>query len=856
MFGAGGNARRVARAVCVLALIAPAHSGYRKAHAAEESEIQWSSQRPHSSRINPTGRSLNLAMPMSYKKHHLGEIAVRISPRDEISVPAEQFLRATERLLKPEAHQVIAALPSPNGYIALDQLRNAGLDIHYDPAIVALVLDLSVDQRARSTLSLGARHYVPDSANAVASANISAFVNMLFGVDYISQSEIDDGTGVKNPRLDLQAALNIMGWVLESEGTVESDDDFDRQNFKRRGSRLVKDWQANAMRLKLGDVDPVFSGFQRGTDVLGFTLEHNIRMLQPGRDIRATSRRSFRIERDSDVDIISNGQIVRRVRLAAGDYDMSDLPRTNGANMVTLIIRDDVGNENILEFTTFLDRSLLAPGITEWSASGGIKAFADDGEPDYASDDFTGSAYYRAGVTERLSAEVNLQGDKNVIMGGGGLLYGTEIGLFNVEAALSDIDKFGVGYGVNIDYHMAKNLLDWDGIYRNFNLSGEYRSDNFAAVNENNPRNDVWLILSASYGQQIWWDSNMAISTSYGFGRGTEGDYYRQTLSLSRTLSPYVYGSISASYTHDEDFVDADGRNSDDEFSASFRLTWRRGENSRITAAHDTYDNRSSVNYYSHAGKGVGAWSTNLRLEHDGGGRFNDSDEMQGGGAFRYTANRAYISATHSARFSGLRTDTTENRSTFRIETALACAGGMCGFGRPIYGPFALIRPHENIADKTVLINPTGDDVLAYADMFGPALVSNISTYSNSRLTFDVDDLPIGYDLGTGAFDLVAPYKAGYGLTVGSQYTVTAYGSMLDRYGEPVSLLTGNAWAESNPDRRVAIFTNRVGRFGAQGLAPGVWHLEMDTEPRSRYRIIVPEDAVGLVKTGTLRPVM
>jgi outer membrane usher protein len=133
--------------------------------------------------------------------------------------------------------------------------------------------------------------------------------------------------------------------------------------------------------------------------------------------------------------------------------------------------------------------------------------------------------------------------------------------------------------------------------------------------------------------------------------------------------------------------------------------------------------------------------------------------------------------------------------------------------------------------------------------------VSDMSPYAPSRVAYDVDKLPVGYDLGAGTFDLQPAYKSGYKLTVGSDYTVTGFGTLLDDKGEPVALLTGTAVQEGgDAGHKVSVFTNRSGRFGMQGLRPGRWLLDMATEPVTRYVLDIPKDAVGLVKLETLRP--
>jgi outer membrane usher protein len=52
----------------------------------------------------------------------------------------------------------------------------------------------------------------------------------------------------------------------------------------------------------------------------------------------------------------------------------------------------------------------------------------------------------------------------------------------------------------------------------------------------------------------------------------------------------------------------------------------------------------------------------------------------------------------------------------------------------------------------------------------------------------------------------------------------------------------------------VTLFTNREGRFGATGLAPGRWRIEMLTEPPTVYVIDVPADATGVFRTNDLTP--
>jgi len=61
---------------------------------------------------------------------------------------------------------------------------------------------------------------------------------------------------------------------------------------------------------------------------------------------------------------------------------------------------------------------------------------------------------------------------------------------------------------------------------------------------------------------------------------------------------------------------------------------------------------------------------------------------------------------------------------------------------------------------------------------------------------------------------------------------------------------------EQGPNGRVVtLFTSRDGRFSAQGLRPGVWRIEMPSEPPVAYRIDVAKPATSsLVSMGDLKP--
>ena len=164
----------------------------------------------------------------------------------------------------------------------------------------------------------------------------------------------------------------------------------------------------------------------------------------------------------------------------------------------------------------------------------------------------------------------------------------------------------------------------------------------------------------------------------------------------------------------------------------------------------------------------------------------------------------------------------------------------------------------EGFSDRTIkllLCASTATVSFGARPATGAAVVPDVPAYAPTNIGIDVADLPVGYSLGAGSFDLNAKYKAGYALEVGSDYSVSVVGTLLNEKGDPVGLTTGVAHPVDQPSKRVSIFTNASGKFGAEGLAPGRWNIEMSTDDTPTfYAIEIPTGTEGLFKAGILKP--
>lgn len=802
--------------------------------------------------------AMDMVVPLKEGSFYVGDVPLRIAPDQSVSIPSGPFLAIAAKVLRPETVTRIRAGLGGAEIAPIEAYRTSGIGLAFDPLKVELVLTAGVDQRARGAVSVLPFADEIASENAARPSMLSAYVNTRLAADYVWQSHGGD-TGLDAPRIDLEGAARLGNVVIEAEATIEGarqavlrgmlDDD---PRVVRRGTRAVYDLPGDAVRFKAGDVDVLRSGYQHGAAVLGLSAERAYGVLQPGRNIRSTGKRSFRIERPSNVAIRIDGIVFKQVRLEAGDYDLADLPLRAGANNITLEIEDDVGSRQVLEFTSFSGMTLLAKGIDEWGATAGLRSAIHDGELTYRSDAPIASGFYRYGFSEDLTAGAHVQADSLVTMAGLGAVWGTAFGLVAVEGAGSWHADLGAGYAMSVDYELT-NLADRYGFRHTLRLGAEVWSEAFTAAGIEWPSNERWLELSAHYSRTLPLDMTAAVSGTYGFLRDADSrDRYSLAGSLHRQLGADL--SLGLVLSHQA----GNERPEDNGTSGIVRLSWRPDERSFVDVSHETLDQRSYARYSRFGGEGVGSWSTDITLENGA-----EEGELNAHGSVNYVANRARVAVAHHATgdslygLRGSRVDGTirENRSSLLVETAIAYADGRVAIGRPVTNSFAIVDTHETLGGRPALVGRGGERVEARSDGLGPILIPDVSAYTNTRLQYDVADLPPGYDLGAGAFDLIAPHRSGYSLEVGSAYTVTAFGTLVGADGQPVALLTGAARPLDGPQTRtVEVFTNRAGRFSAQGLAPGRWVIEMRNGAAEAFLVDVPKGIVGLHDAGTLVP--
>ncbi len=805
--------------------------------------------------LNPTNRTFSLLVELREGDRKLGEAAIKIAPDDTISVNKAQFASACAPLLREEIAAQLSALPAKDGFLTISALNAAGFKTGFDSATMRLNFTPAVNQRPRGSVRI--LRGPPAGPQAERPARFSGYLNLRAGADYISAPA--EAGGFSAPRANLEAVLRWEDVVVETELSYDGGetgreplDETALAGFTRRGTRIVHDRPDDALRLQAGDINPPVTSFQRGPDLLGVSVERSLRKLRPSENIRPTGERSFRLARPSTVKVELNGTVARQLRLEPGEYDLKDLPLQSGANDIRLIITDDLGEQRTLEFTSYFDASLLAEDIYEWGFAAGARSDFEEAGLSYH-DDLIATGYYREGLTSEVTGEAHVQAGRDTAMAGAGVFTATPFGFFGLEGALSYHADFGAGGALEVNWDALNTTANGTSL----RLSADLRSAAFATVGQDEPHEHYWLSLLASYARELPLGIHSSLSGRYAFAsRSAEGgDAYSARLGLSRTIG-YDFG-VGLSLEYRSDALDTvltedDALSDDDELRAALRLWWRPDTGTHVDAHYETGTASARVGASRSVQRGTGSWAASIETLYD-----PSADDIAADARFAYEGNRAVVNLEHTASMylsadAGSRA-ITDQRTSLRLGTAIAFADGHVAVGRPITNGFAIVTSHDSIASHRLMLgdhtDPTG-----YNDALGPALVPDLPDYTPRTLRYDVEDLPVGYDLGDREFTLKPSYKSGYALIVGSAHSVSAFGTLLDGDGEPVGLVTGTVTPVDAEAPQVMLFTNGAGRFAAQGLAPGRWLIEMATAPVQRYVLEIPPQTQGLHRAGTLTP--
>lgn len=778
--------------------------------------------------------SVQFVLPLLINKSLSGEINSTIAlpaledkgdleSETPVSLPSKRLRELLSQHANEE--QLGKWLPSDTGegQIELTTLRARGLQINYDSSLLEITAvvprlglqQVSIRNRGRPVLS---NHYQQ--------ANVASGLSYRIRDRYNHRDTRGNRSGLVGVQADISGFTSVggfNGWSLYYDANYDQTEDV---KLAREDVTLVKDFYERGLRLSIGDVRPTVSRFQASPDLLGVSLERNYRDINPFRNLRPSGRSTFTLERDSDVSFAVNGDIVMTEELPQGTYSIRDFPLVTGANDVRIYVDDGTGRVEVSNFSTYVDTSLLAAGITNYGVTVGAQRAINSGRQRDYEDELALLAFYEKGITPNLTLGAQAEFSQGHSLVSSSAIFGARKGVLAFEAALSDNDAHGSGQAATAQYsYRGQADSKWSFSH---NAQAAYRSQGFISLGERDSGGEEWSLRAGS--------SLSKSGRSYSFAGEVSQTNGLQTNTLRLSHTRQMYGlSLSLGYQ----YIDSDRDGSDNRFNISVLKTF---DGSRLRSQYKSDKQELRTDWSADAIRSVGQSRSVLSMVNSPETNSIDLNS-------RYIGSLFEANYQHRARMP--KGSNLENSyvSTLTLSGGVGLADGAFAVGRPFKDGFMVVDRHKNLKGKKVAVlrgSDNGDSVSTFSRR-SKALVPLSNRYRTERYVFSVDDLPNGYDLGAGVAKLYPGTTAGFRFKLGSDAANTVMGKVFWPDGEALNLVSGKVVSSDGQEEGV-VFTNRTGRFVAEKLTFGKYKLVFGRDDDFVGRFIVAQgDEPGLV---------
>ncbi|MEQ9506072.1 MAG: fimbria/pilus outer membrane usher protein [Hyphomonas sp.] len=772
-------------------------------------------------------QTLELTFPVSINGRLTGNITADIGLRSEPRVDADQlFSLLTKSIDQSALAEISSRLPSGKR-IAVAELREAGLNITYNPQALRLDIIATEDQTLRQVLSLtGARK--PDPSDYYGQQKYASGLTASLLAEYRHDAVFGDD-GLQPIEGALQGFVNVGGF----EGfTLDYDLRLaDTGKVTRNGVVLSKDDYERGIRYAAGDIDPLVTGFQSTPGLGGISVSRQFGTIQPFRDVRPSGQQGLYLERDAIVDVVIDGVAVRTLNLSAGRYELRDFPFIDASADVQFFVDDGTGRRQVASLSLFGADSLLEPGLSVFSATLGFLSKTPGSSETYDGEmAFTG--FYERGINRNLTVGVNLQGTAKEATLGLKTAIASRLGRFSFDLAGSSSqvasDQMS-GYAFSADYRGLFTLPS--NSTATIELVANQYSEHFSTLGDDMDVQPREWDAAARASFQLPAASSLTFGARASKGRGAVPDEQQYDVSLSK-----LFGRVNTFTSVGYDAVARD-------VTARIGISLRWGDRSAVRSSYNSRNETFLLEAERLPRLQVGDLSARLGYE-----RRRDLDFISADGLYR--GNRGEAAVRHTYAISEGSSAPATQVTTARLSTGLGVTPQGWAFGRRADEGFAIVRAHRSLRGRTIDLG-TGyaRGAVARVDRMGAVAVPLLQPYIPQAMKVEVRDLPPGYDIGAGQFDVFPGAGAGYNFTIGSDAAYTVVGTLVTQ-GADLYLSTGTLTSLKSGEAQ-SFFTNRNGRFVVERVAPGVYELRVNGIEGST-RVTVNESEEAYVDLGNI----
>jgi len=446
--------------------------------------------------------------------------------------------------------------------------------------------------------------------------------------------------------------------------------------------------------------------------------------------------------------------------------------------------------------------------------------------------------FYERGISQNFTAGAQFEAASGHTLIGSRAVYGSRVGVLGVEANISKRDGFNTSFNSVLRYEARRQTKsNW---FLNGDFQLRYQAEDFFDVNDVDP--------DTSRSEQLAFNSSLTASRgTVNYSLGANINEIDDT--ITRAFSASIFKSFSkftASLNYN--YVKAEDDDSRSNFSVNISMPlggFLKG--SRLRSVYRSRNEEVETAWTNPSVEGLGPPSIErLSVSRDINSETYEADFNHIGARYQFDAQHV---TTNSRVADGVNTSQTR----LNASAALGFADGQFAFGKPFTRGFVVVKSHKTLRGKKVFVrDSSGQTTLTTAKRLGTTLIPINNSYNEQAFKFEVDELPLGYDLGGGELRVYPGNLAGYKFTLGSDAANTVLGKALWPDKSPLNLKSGKLRSDDGDE--FTVFTNRTGRFVAEKVKFGKYSMVF-TKGNVTYSANIElkeSKEPGLVQVGTV----
>jgi outer membrane usher protein len=429
----------------------------------------------------------------------------------------------------------------------------------------------------------------------------------------------------------------------------------------------------------------------------------------------------------SSVDVYINNNLMSHTSVPAGPFAITNVPVVNGSGVVSMVVRDALGREQLITQPFYANGGLLAKGLDNYSYEVGfIRENFGLNSNDYGKLVAVGTQ--RRGFSDAFTGEahVELQGNVNNA-GVNGLYLIPQLGVINTSLATSQ------GSGANGSL-MAIGV-DRQAYPFNYGMRTQWTSGNFGQLGLGKGQVPTAHQTSVNLGYTA--SSLGSLGLSY-LVRTQQDQADIGILAANYSKSFHEFGSLNLSAI----------RSTGSTSSTQLFLTWSipLGANHSVSVMQSNAYSKTQGNTQ----QSMATAQKNLPVGEGYGYQLQAKDSGDVRTDFTYQNNRGTY--TFDVDRAGK-----EVASRAGVSGGIAFVDGEAFLSRRVEGSFGLAKV-PGFSNVSIY---TDNQLVGKTDADGNALIPRLRPYENNKITIEAKDLPMDAQIDATRMDVLPYFRSG-----------------------------------------------------------------------------------------------